>query len=251
MVRTTVTFLIGVVLGAAGLFLYLQSSGHLQMAVPAVTAARVEDSELSSRRVTAQSPQSTPTRETPRASGEPADDVEDPAEVQEQLEAKPLTTPQPGAALVSSAPIAIPVAGVEKRALTDQFNDSRGSRVHQAIDLMAPRNTPVIAAVSGKIRKLFLSVAGGITIYQYDENEQLVYYYAHLERYAPDIAEGKFVRQGEVIGYVGTSGNANPSGPHLHFSIGNLTATKQWWKTVPVNPYPILMERGVTYSVSR
>lgn len=109
---------------------------------------------------------------------------------------------------------------------------------------MAPRGTPVVAAVDGTIRKLFFSKGGGITIYQFDRSEARVYYYAHLDRYADGMAEGLFVKQGTVIGYVGVTGNAPPGAPHLHFSIEVLPPTKEWWKGQPVNPYPLLTGGG-------
>lgn len=125
--------------------------------------------------------------------------------------------------------------------LSDTYTQARsGGRTHNAIDILAPRGTPVIAAVDGTIRKLFTSGAGGLTIYQFDVNEEREYYYAHLDHYADGIGEGLFVKQGTVIGYVGTTGNARET-PHLHFSIDVLPPTKEWWKGVPVNPYPILV----------
>lgn len=111
--------------------------------------------------------------------------------------------------------------------------------MHRAMDILAPYGTPVIASVDGTIRKLFTSKGGGLTIYQFDRHEAHVYYYAHLDRYADGLAEGDFVRQGSVIGYVGTSGNARGT-PHLHFAIEVLPPTKEWWKGEPVNPYPLL-----------
>lgn len=153
------------------------------------------------------------------------------------------------AATRASAPgaLAIPVAGVGPSALRDHFDDPRGGRTHHAIDIPAPRGTAVLAAADGTIAKLFLSRAGGITVYQFDTREQWVYYYAHLEGYAPQLAEGKKVRRGEVIGYVGTSGNAPPNVPHLHFAVEKLPPSKEWWKGEPVNPYPLLVARGATY----
>ncbi|MEA2488718.1 MAG: peptidoglycan LD-endopeptidase LytH [Acidobacteriota bacterium] len=149
--------------------------------------------------------------------------------------AVPMTGPS------SEQPI-IPVAGITAGQLHDTFDDARGggSRVHHAMDILAPRGTPVVAAVDGTIRKLFSGGAGGLTIYQFDMPQQRIYYYAHLDHYAAGLGEGLFVKQGTVIGYVGTTGNAPPGTPHLHFSIENLPATKEWWKGVPVNPYPVL-----------
>ncbi len=147
--------------------------------------------------------------------------------------------------------IIIPVAGVRASELRDNFDDARAGHTHGAIDIMAPRGTGVVAAVDGKVRKLFTSKAGGLTLYQTDPLEETIYYYAHLDRYAAGIREGSPLRRGEVIGYVGTSGNAPPNRPHLHFAIQRLPATKEWWKGVALNPYPILTERGVTIQPER
>jgi len=136
----------------------------------------------------------------------------------------------------------IPVIGIQRASLKNTFDEARGmGRSHRAIDILAPYGTPVVAAVDGTIRKLFNSGAGGITIYEFDRAEQTVYYYAHLDRYADGLAEGNVVKQGDVIGYVGTSGNAPKGTPHLHFAIEILPPTKEWWKGEPVNPYPLLM----------
>ena len=138
----------------------------------------------------------------------------------------------------------MPVFGVLANELQDTYTQARsGGRTHNAIDIRAPRGTAVIAAVDGTIRKLFTSRAGGLTIYEFDVNAERVYYYAHLDRYAPGIAEGLFVKAGTVIGYVGTTGNAPPDTPHLHFAVEVLPVTKEWWKGEPVNPYPLLMVR--------
>jgi peptidoglycan LD-endopeptidase LytH len=134
----------------------------------------------------------------------------------------------------------IPVQGIKPGELQNTFEDSRSAgRVHEAIDIMAPRNTPVVAVESGRIAKLFTSKLGGLTIYQFDPTETYSYYYAHLERYAPGIQEGMQVTRGQVIGYVGTSGNANPEGPHLHFAIFKLNEQKNWWEGAPINPFHI------------
>jgi murein DD-endopeptidase MepM/ murein hydrolase activator NlpD len=134
----------------------------------------------------------------------------------------------------------IPVQGVSAGDLRDDFSDPRsGGRRHEAIDILAPYGTPVMAAVDGTIRKLFRGGAGGITIYQFDRTEDRVYYYAHLDRYAEGLAEGLFVPQGTVIGYVGTTGNAHGT-PHLHFAVELLPPSKEWWKATPIDPYPLL-----------
>ena len=141
----------------------------------------------------------------------------------------------------------VPVQGVRSDQLADTFDDPRGSeRVHEALDIMAPRGTPVVAVEGGRVAKLFESDAGGLTVYQFDPSETYAYYYAHLDRYAPGLAEGQRLARGQLVGYVGSTGNANPEGPHLHFAIFQLGAEKRWWEGVPINPYPVL--RGAASS---
>lgn len=136
----------------------------------------------------------------------------------------------------------IPVEGIDRDDLRDTFSDTRGTRAHEAIDIMAPRHTPVRAVEDGRIQKLFTSKAGGFTIYQFDPTETFTYYYAHLDRYADGLREGQTIRRADVIGYVGSTGNASPDAPHVHFAIFRLTPERQWWKGEPINPYPILSE---------
>lgn len=136
--------------------------------------------------------------------------------------------------------LTLPVDGIRKEDLRDNFNDRRGTRRHEAIDVLAPRNTPVLAVEDGKIAKLFYSEAGGITIYQFDPTEKYVYYYAHLERYADDVREGRHVKRGHLIGYVGTTGNAPRDTPHLHFAIFKMGDDKKWWQGIPIDPYTVL-----------
>jgi murein DD-endopeptidase MepM/ murein hydrolase activator NlpD len=144
--------------------------------------------------------------------------------------------------LGKAPPLTLPVQGVSARQLRDTFAESRDSnqRGHEAIDIHAPRGTPVLAVADGPIAKLFLSKPGGITIYQFDVTGQLAYYYAHLDRYADGLAEGQAVTRGSVIGYVGSTGNASPDAPHLHFAIFRLGPEKQWWKGEPLNPFEAL-----------
>ena len=135
----------------------------------------------------------------------------------------------------------LPVLGIKKEDLRSNFDEPRGrSRRHEAIDILAPRNTPVFAVEDGTIARLFSSEAGGITIYQYDPTKQYVYYYAHLEKYAPGLEEGDRVKRGDVIGYVGTTGNAPRDTPHLHFAIFRMTDEKRWWQGAPIDPYSVL-----------
>jgi murein DD-endopeptidase MepM/ murein hydrolase activator NlpD len=135
----------------------------------------------------------------------------------------------------------VPVRGVPRERLRDQFDEPRGGgRRHEAIDILAPRNTPVIAAADGIVDKFFQSKAGGITIYERDPTGAYELYYAHLEAYAPGLQEGDVVRQGQIIGYVGTSGNAPKDVPHLHFAIFRMGPDRRWWEGEAINPYPLL-----------
>ena len=137
----------------------------------------------------------------------------------------------------------LPVDGVERKDLRNTFAESRGSRTHEALDILAPRGTKVRAVEDGRVQKLFMSKAGGITIYQFDPSQTFAYYYAHLDRYADGLREGQMVKRGDVIGYVGSTGNASPDAPHLHFAIFRLGPEKQWWKGEPINPYLVLSAR--------
>jgi peptidoglycan LD-endopeptidase LytH len=149
-------------------------------------------------------------------------------------------TPAPPADL-ADRDFAMPVEGVKPEQLVRSFDQERsGARSHEAIDILAPRNTPVRAVEDGRIVRLFESKAGGTTIYQFDPAEQYCYYYAHLERYAAGLTEGQTVKKGQVIGYVGTTGNAPKNTPHLHFAIFKLTPEKHWWEGTPLDPYDIL-----------
>jgi peptidoglycan LD-endopeptidase LytH len=136
----------------------------------------------------------------------------------------------------------IPVDNVDRDDLVDTFTDARESRSHEALDIIAPRHTKVRAVEDGRIQKLFTSQAGGLTIYQFDPTSTFAYYYAHLDRYAGGLREGQTVEAGDVIGYVGSTGNASLDAPHLHFAIFRLTPERQWWKGEAINPYPILTE---------
>ena len=142
---------------------------------------------------------------------------------------------------VGTLKLIIPVVGVRPDQLRDTFIEARSEgRVHDAIDIPAPAGTPVVAAADGEIIKLFQSERGGTTIYQLSPDKKLVFYYAHLQRYADGIAEGKFVRQGEVIAYVGNTGNAGAGNYHLHFSISVIADPKRYWEGSNINPYPLL-----------
>jgi len=134
--------------------------------------------------------------------------------------------------------LTMPVPGIKAEDLSPQFYVARAERGHEAIDIIATRGEPVVAVEDGKIAKLFLSKPGGITIYQFDPTETYAYYYAHLDRYADGLAEGDSVKRGQVIGYVGSTGNA--ATPHLHFAIFLLGPERQWWKGEALDPYSVL-----------
>ena len=186
----------------------------------------------------------TPPESSPGVSIEPTKNAGEPPAV------LPPPAPSPGAAPGMHADptadlrerrLELPVQGATRDKLHDSFDEKRGgSRRHEAIDILAPLNTPVLAVENGTIAKLFRSDAGGITIYQFDPSSTYVYYYAHLDHYAPGLAEGKRVVRGQVIGYVGVTGNAPKDTPHLHFAIFKLTAEKKWWQGTPIDPYDVL-----------
>lgn len=144
---------------------------------------------------------------------------------------------------VGPAGLAIPVAGIKAKQLSDTFTQARagGARVHDAIDIMADEGTPVIAATNGTVEKLFYSDGGGgNTIYVRSPDQRWTYYYAHLQGYAPGLAEGQQVARGQVIGRVGHTGNASAQGPHLHFAVNRMESGQRWWQGEPINPYPLL-----------
>jgi len=158
----------------------------------------------------------------------------------------PSETPTPTTSnFVGTADLIIPVAGVKPEQLLDTFDDARSEgRVHDAIDIPAPAETPVLAATDGKILKLFQSERGGTTIYQLSADQKLIFYYAHLARYADGLAEGDLVRQGQLIAHVGDTGNAGAGNYHLHFSIAVVSDPKRYWEGTNINPYPLLQNRA-------
>jgi peptidoglycan LD-endopeptidase LytH len=137
----------------------------------------------------------------------------------------------------------VPIDGISIESFKGGFSELRGKRRHEAADIIAPRGTPIHAVQDGTIAKLFLSQRGGTTIYQFDAERRRCYYYAHLERYTDGLHEGQQISQGEVIGYVGTSGNAPPDTPHLHFAIFELDADGKWWHGRPLDPYLVFREQ--------
>jgi murein DD-endopeptidase MepM/ murein hydrolase activator NlpD len=227
------TFLAGVVVGAAGLFAWLRQLPH--EAPPAPSAASAEHL-----------PAPPPAAGAEQASMQfpPAPKVE-PDLTEVDLPLKP--DPEVKSALASvpqvdgGLKLLVPVEGIKASQVEDTFGQPRGKeRRHEALDIMAPKGTRVLAAADGKVVKLFNSKPGGLTVYQFDPGEKYAYYYAHLDRYAEGIKEGMELKRGDLVGYVGSTGNARAEAPHLHFAVVELTPQKQWWKGTPVDPYPML-----------
>ena len=151
-------------------------------------------------------------------------------------------TPAVADAIRTALPLSVPVQGVEKKDLQNTFTDRRGSdRSHEAIDILAPRGTPVFAVDDGVVVKLFNSKPGGLTVYQFDGTRTVAYYYAHLDSYAANLVEGQRLKRGDPVGFVGSTGNANPAAPHLHFAVFELFPEKQWWKGRAINPLPLFL----------
>ena len=158
----------------------------------------------------------------------------------------PVLPPAPSAEDVErlrARQLRVPVAGVRATDIPDTFADARGGdRLHLAVDLLAPRGTPVLSADDGRLWKLRSNALGGITIYATDPEERFVYYYAHLDRYRDGLVEGMPLLRGDTLGFVGTTGNAPPNVPHLHFQVARLGADRRWWTGAPVDPLPFLRE---------
>jgi len=151
------------------------------------------------------------------------------------------TTPGAVSPALGASGLLIPVQGKTQADLADTFTDARSQgRLHDAIDIMAQAGTPVLAVADGYVEKLFTSERGGLTLYQFEPSGKYAYYYAHLERYAPGLEEKQSLKRGQVIGYVGSTGNASPNAPHLHFAIFVLGPERRWWEGTAINPYPLL-----------
>ena len=230
MLRTLLVFLAGLLIGANLVYFATHRTKSHAQATPA--------SALTTSESMGPTAVATETISAPASTAPPA-----------ATPAPTATTTQAPTAAISSATLQdigptgllLPVQGIRANQLVDTFSDARSEgRVHDAIDIMAPRDTPVLAASDGSVAKLFASERGGLTIYEFDPTSTWVYYYAHLDRYADGLAEKQSLRRGDVIGYVGSTGNASPDAPHLHFEVSRLGPEKNWWQAMPVNPYPLL-----------
>ncbi|WP_372167184.1 M23 family metallopeptidase [Xanthomonas axonopodis] len=231
--KLLLTLVVGVVLGAAG-YWWLERTAPEAKVEPSSSAAPVATDRSSASAAPMAAPAAAATA-APMAASAP---LSDPA----PADMPAATTPaQPPAAAAPGSDLLIPVQGIGASQLQDTFTDARSEgRVHDAIDILAPTGTPVVAVADGTVEKLFTSDRGGLTIYQFEPGGKYCYYYAHLERYADGLAEKQPIKRGQVIGYVGSTGNANPAAPHLHFEIHRLGPEKQWWKGEALNPYPVL-----------
>jgi murein DD-endopeptidase MepM/ murein hydrolase activator NlpD len=241
--RARVLLLAALVLGALAALVWYLSYGYWSQPV---TPLRPPSNSTEALTPTpAATPQTTATPQTdatptPTASPSPTEQPTPSPLPQSSLQ--PQTQGGDANAALASMRLLLPVQGVRADELRDTFNDSRSEgRVHDAIDIMAPRNSPVLAAADGRVARLFRSVKGGITLYQFAAaDEHIVLYYAHLERYADGLAEGHFARRGETVGYVGDTGNATPGNTHLHFQVYRIADPKHFWTGDNINPYPLL-----------
>jgi murein DD-endopeptidase MepM/ murein hydrolase activator NlpD len=235
--RLRVLLLVVVVFGAIAIVLFVLNRRQQQL----LSARRSNEEHATGSVVESppvKSPETSPVN-SPEASPAPSS-VPTPEETP-QTSPTPIVDTSLANSYVGTLKLIIPVVGVKPEQLLDTFADARSEgRVHDAIDIPAAAGTPVVAAADGQIVKLFQSERGGTTIYQASVDQKLIFYYAHLQGYAPGIENGKFVKQGEVIAYVGDTGNAGLGNYHLHFSIAVVSDPKRYWEGTNINPYPIL-----------
>jgi murein DD-endopeptidase MepM/ murein hydrolase activator NlpD len=176
-------------------------------------------------------------------SGGPVPTIERPADLSKPRAPRTEEALQPTAIAVGPSGLAVPVDGIRPSDLVDTFTQSRGggARVHNAIDIMAPVGRAVVSVAPGRVEKLFFSDGGGgNTVYVRSKDGRWMFYYAHLDAYAPNLREGQWIERATPLGTVGVSGNANPAGPHLHMAINRMAPGERWWQGTPVNPYPLL-----------
>ncbi|MEA9760324.1 M23 family metallopeptidase [Xanthomonas campestris pv. raphani] len=236
--KTLMMLIVGVLIGAAGYWwLDLRHAAAPVAASPAVATPATASAPAAQRTPASAAPEEM-TAATPLAAA-PA-----PAQAASAM-AAPVGGPSAAQAEQASASntvaLLIPVQGITSSQLQDTFTDARSEgRVHDAIDILAPAGTPVLAVADGTVEKLFDSKRGGLTVYQFEPGGKYCYYYAHLQRYADGLAEKQVIKRGQLIGYVGSTGNADPAAPHLHFEIHRLGPEREWWKGEALNPYPVL-----------
>ncbi|NHZ79891.1 peptidoglycan DD-metalloendopeptidase family protein [Massilia sp. CCM 8695] len=238
------TFLAGLLLGAGSLFVYLRTvpvpkPAQVVVVAPAAPATAAVAAPAAPGGV------SLPVSELPGVPVVSTDlsELDLPLRPAMSEVALPAANGASAAAVPAGAKLMVPVEGVKLASLRDNFDQPRGAdRHHEALDIMAPKGTKVLAVSDGKLVKLFNSKPGGLTVYQFDPSEKYAYYYAHLDRYAEGVKEGMDLKRGDLVGYVGVTGNSDPNAPHLHFAVVELTAEKKWWKGTPINPFPLMGE---------
>ena len=233
----------------AALVWYLSTAYWSQPVTPLAPPSHAEESATPQATATPATPSSQATT-TPSPTATPSSQTTTTPTPSPSTSTSTLPTPSPRAQapagdaneVLASMRLLIPVEGVRPSQLQDTFDQARSEgRVHDAIDIMAPRGTPVLAATDGRVVKLFQSAKGGTTVYQLAAaDEHFVFYYAHLAAYAEDLSEGRLARRGETIGYVGDTGNAGPGNTHLHFQIYRVSDPKHFWSGDNINPYPLL-----------
>lgn len=221
--RSLVLFTVAA-LGVLAVYYLIWQRVHTPPSEPANTTTKVPPE-------TAPVPEPSTRRHQPESGGPPTSSVRPPPAVSHEGDYGELL----------HRTLTAPIAGLRQQDIQDTYNAGRANgKPHEATDILEPRGTPVLAMEDGTIRKLFTSVPGGLTIYQFDPSGEFCYYYAHLDHYAAGLVEGMEVKRGTVIGYVGTTGNAPANTPHLHLAIYKIGPEKRWWDGVPINPYPVL-----------
>ncbi|MEA9860581.1 M23 family metallopeptidase [Xanthomonas campestris pv. raphani] len=239
--KTLMMLIVGVLIGAAGYWwLDLRHATDPVAASPAVATPATASAPAAQRAPTSAAPEAMTAAKPLAAAPAPAQaasamaaPVGDPSAAQASASAS--------ASASNNVALLIPVQGITSSQLQDTFTDARSEgRVHDAIDILAPAGTPVLAVADGTVEKLFDSKRGGLTVYQFEPGGKYCYYYAHLQRYADGLAEKQVIKRGQLIGYVGSTGNADPAAPHLHFEIHRLGPEREWWKGEALNPYPVL-----------
>lgn len=239
--RVIAAFVVGFAVGALCIGAALWSSGKLQSAYLPPWVQRVPEAPPAAAVPNVNATAKLPVPPVPPPEGMPP--AQGSADRTATEANRTATGPASAPGATQPAPplhLAIPLAEIDPNKLTDTFYDTRDGHMHEALDIPAPRGTPVLAAAEGNVAKLFTSKQGGLTVYQFDDSQQYAFYYAHLDHYAPGLKEGMLLRKGDTLGFVGTTGDAPKDSPHLHFAVFKLGPEKSWWKGTPLDPLPML-----------
>jgi len=244
--RVIAAFALGLAIGALCIGAALWSTGRLQTAYLPPWLQRVPASPPTPAVPQAGSAEPLPSPPVPPPEGvppAPAQGAADRAATEPGAASSAATTPATTPATLHPSAelhLGMPLAGIDASKLADTFHDARAGHMHEALDIPAPRGTPVLAVAEGNVAKLFTSKQGGLTVYQFDNTQQYAFYYAHLDKYAPGLKEGMLLRKGDTLGYVGTTGDAPKNAPHLHFAVFKLGPDHNWWQGTALNPLPML-----------